>query len=79
MATSNAERQRKYRTRHLVEGSDSRLGVVLAAGAAAQLKRLARHHGMTQKALIESLLSQAESIVTASMADPRRYFEPVAA
>ena len=61
MAT-NAERQRAYRQRHLqdVDGSGERLNMVFSVQAKAQLGRLARHHGISQRAMLERLLAAAE-------------------
>ncbi|MBK7520108.1 MAG: hypothetical protein IPJ33_19600 [Gammaproteobacteria bacterium] len=61
MAT-NAERQRAYRQRHLqdVDGSGERLNMVVSVQAKAQLGRLARHHGISQRAMLERLLAAAE-------------------
>lgn len=60
MARSSRERQAEYRRRHLADGSDVRLNVVVSAHAAAALKRLARHRGVTQRAVLESLFIEAE-------------------
>ena len=61
MAT-NAERQRAYRQRPLqdVDGSGERLNMVVSVQAKAQLGRLARHHGISQRAMLERLLAAAE-------------------
>ena len=59
MATA-AERQHAYRQRHLAEGEAARLNVVIDYSAKAQLSRLARHRGTTQRAVLESLLALAE-------------------
>lgn len=68
MAT-NAERQRAYRQRHLQDISDSmaaRINVIVGAGTKAQLERLARHHGLSQRAMLERLLADAEREVSAA-------------
>lgn len=61
MAT-NAERQRAYRQRHLqdVDGAGERLNMVVSVQAKAQLGRLASHHGISQRAMLERLLAEAE-------------------
>ena len=61
MAT-NAERQRAYRQRHLqdVDSIGARLNLVVSVQAKAQLGRLARHHGVSQRAMLERLLAEAE-------------------
>jgi hypothetical protein len=60
---SNAERQRAYRARHLKDenGNGELLHVVLNAHAKRALERLAACYGVTQKAILESILRQAEN------------------
>lgn len=62
MAQSSAERQRAYRTRHLKaeKGNGERLSVVVDIHAKRALERVARCYGVTQKAMLEKLLKQAE-------------------
>ena len=69
MAMSNAERQRQYRQRHLVDvdGLGHRLNLVVGAATGAQLERLARHYGVTKRSMIEQLLRQAESDIVDGM------------
>jgi hypothetical protein len=69
-----AERQRAYRQRKIADGTDSRLDVVVSASAAAALLRLARHHGISQRAMLEQVLAQAEQATVAGMADPSGYY-----
>ncbi len=75
MATS-AERQASYRQRHLGEGSAERLSVVIGVSAKRQLERLARHRSVTQRAVIEALLAEAENRATARLTTDaeREYF-----
>jgi hypothetical protein len=61
MPSSNAERQRRYRQRHLVEGTDTRLNTVVSPHAKAALVRLAKHYAVTERAMLERLLTEAES------------------
>jgi hypothetical protein len=63
MAQSNAERQRAYRTRHLKDenGKGERLNILLDLHAKRALERLATCYGVTQKAILESILRQAEN------------------
>jgi hypothetical protein len=63
MAKTNAERQRAYRERHLldVDGAGHRLNMVIDVSAGAQLRRLAQHYGVTQRDMLEDLLQRAES------------------
>lgn len=74
MAQSAAERQRAHRQRKLDQGTDVRLDLLLSASAAAALKRLARHHGISQRAMLEQVLAQAEAEAIAGMGDTARYF-----
>lgn len=60
---TTAERQRAYRQRHLKEGLAERLNMTVSVSAKRQLERLARHHGTTQRAVLELLLAEAEAIV----------------
>ncbi len=72
MAT-NAERQAAYRAKHLkdIEGVDVRLNIIVHATTKAALKRLAVCYGVTQKAMIERLMREAErSAIGAAAAMP---------
>lgn len=60
MALSNAEKQRAYRQRHLVNGMGERLSIIINVDAKRKLERLARHSGMSQRAMLEWQLSAAE-------------------
>ncbi len=61
MAT-NAERQAAYRAKHLagLDNDGSRLNLVVNDGAKRALERLASCYGVTQRAMIERLLVDAE-------------------
>lgn len=61
MAT-NAERQAAYRARHLasVDGQGERLNLIVGTPAKKALERLAACYGVTQRAMIERLLLEAE-------------------
>ena len=69
MAKSNAERQAAYRQRHLkdVNGTDERLSLLVDIRAKRALERLAARYGVTQRAMIERLLIEADSAATADM------------
>jgi hypothetical protein len=61
MAMTPAEKQRRYRHRHLgVDGHKERLQCMVSAPAKAQLTRLANYPGYSITALIETLAAQAE-------------------
>ncbi len=77
MATTNAERQAAYRAKHLkdVDGVDVRLNIVVHATAKAALKRLSARYGVTQKAMLENLLRDAESVaIDAAGAETSEYY-----
>jgi hypothetical protein len=78
MAMDNAEKQRRWREAHL--GSDKvRLSLVVSVPVAAQLKRLARHRGVSVTELIEDTARRAEGAAVAKMtaAQERRYFKEI--
>lgn len=58
MASTAAERQRAYRERHRDQG---RINTPVSAHADAALRRLALHQGKTQREVLESLITAAES------------------
>ena len=60
--TSNAERQRAYRERHLhdIDGKSDRLSMVISMHTKTSLERLASCYGVTQKAMLEMLVDKAE-------------------
>ena len=62
MATTSAQRQAAYRHRHLHDenGKGERLSVVLPIHTKRTLERLASCYGVTQRALLERVLLQAE-------------------
>ena len=64
MAMSNAQRQAAYRQRHLhnEDARAERLNLVIDVHAKCALQRLAACYGVTQRALLLSLLDHAESV-----------------
>lgn len=62
MAQTNAQRQAAYRRRNRdpERPATARVNSVVSAHAAAALARLARHHGTTQRAVLEALILAAE-------------------
>jgi hypothetical protein len=80
-ANSNTARQAAYRQRHLhdVDGQAERLNMVVNVQAKAQLERLARHYGVTQREALARVLADAErQVVDAlSRADERSYYRAV--
>ena len=63
MSLSNAERQARYKkSRYQANNGDGeyQLNCWVTSQAKFALKRLAKHHGMTQRAVLEWLLSAAD-------------------
>lgn len=71
MAKTGRERQAEYRQRHLrdVEGEKTRLDAIVSDQAMNALKRLSKHHNLTQVALLERVLLEEQQRVTAEMTD----------
>jgi hypothetical protein len=64
MALTSAERQRRYRERHLgFDGNKVRIELFISIHAKAQIGRLARHHGCTVTKMIEDLVEATESAI----------------
>jgi hypothetical protein len=62
MRKSGAQRQAEYRQRHLKDetGTLERLNLLVQVSAKRQLERLAYCDGVTQRAMLEKLLAEAE-------------------
>ena len=62
MAQSNAERQAAYRVRHLkdVEGTGERISLLVDTPTKRALERLAVRYGVTQRAMLQTLIADAE-------------------
>jgi hypothetical protein len=61
MALTTAEKQQRYRERHLgVNGGKQRIQFFVSVQAKAQLERLALHYGYTITKVIEKLTADAE-------------------
>ena len=63
----NAKRQAEYRKRHMKEGSDQRLNVILGLDAKLALERMAKHDGVTNKSLLERVLLETQSRLLEAM------------
>ena len=78
-AATPAERQAKYRHAHRDEYVQ--VNILLGRKAAGALPRLAWHHGVTQRVMLERLLEAAEKKVLSGMkarsAKRREYFRDV--
>lgn len=77
MGISSAEKQRRYRQRHLIDGNAERISIVVQVTTKRALERLARHRGTTQRAVLEDLLAKAEAAATRPMspAAQKVYFD----
>lgn len=79
LSRSNAQRQAAYRQRHLqdVDGQGARVNMVVTVQAKAQLERLARHYGVTQRELLARVLADAERKVVngLSRTDEKAYYD----
>ncbi len=62
MAQTNAQRQAAYRTRHLKDenGTSERISLVVDVHAKRALERLTTHYAVTQRAMLETLITDAE-------------------
>jgi hypothetical protein len=73
MAKTAAERQREYRARRPFAGPDDngerRLSTWVATGAAQALRRLAQHHGISQREMLERLILDADNRIVKAL-DP---------
>jgi hypothetical protein len=75
MALSAAEKQARYRQKHLRDGDRERLQAVVSLHAKLALERLARHYGLTLAGMVERLALDEAARVTAGMdGDPFRRF-----
>jgi hypothetical protein len=64
MALTSAEKQQRYRERHLgIHGTKERIQFFISVQTRAQLGRLARHYGYTVTKVIEDLAADAERTV----------------
>jgi hypothetical protein len=70
MTKTNAQRQAAYRARHLQDenGQGERLNIVLDLHAKMALERLAACYGVTQRAVLEQLLVNAENAMIDQLA-----------
>jgi hypothetical protein len=69
MAMTNAEKQRCYRERKLKDENGERINLIVSVNAKLALKRLAAHNGLTQSAMLERILLEAQSAITQTLDD----------
>jgi hypothetical protein len=69
MPETDAQRQATYRRGRSMAGScgDSRLNTWVSTSAHLALERLARHDGVTQRAMLERLIKTQDDLVLASL------------
>ena len=65
MTKSNAQRQRNYRDRHLKQSGEAyemleRINQMISHSAKSSLKRLASYYGVTQRAMLERVIEEAD-------------------
>jgi hypothetical protein len=72
MAQTSAERQARYRKRRPDAGDngDRRLDLWVTTGTALALSRLARHHGIRNRAMLERLILTADKRVSDKLEYP---------
>lgn len=66
MRKSNAQRQHDYRDRHLKQAGEKhemleRINHMVSLSAKSSLKRLASYYGVTQRAMLESVIAEADN------------------
>ena len=83
MAKTSAERQAAYRRRHLkdIEGTKSRLNLLLDHHAKLALSRLANRYGITKTECLERLILEAQNKELAGMTaeESSAYYDAVTA
>lgn len=75
MSLSNAERQSRYKkTRHKANNGDGeyQLNCWITSQAKFALKRLAKHHGITQRAVLEWLLIESDETTWRSLSEDQQ-------
>ncbi|CAI2154331.1 Uncharacterised protein [Serratia fonticola] len=81
MAKTNAQRQAEYRARRRRDGVSTHLNIEVSLIAHFALERLAHHHGLTQRQMLERLLIEPDEALCKSLEgdDFRRYIDMGAA
>jgi hypothetical protein len=77
MVLSNAEKQARYRERHLQNGTKTRGHFILEVTTKAKLLRLARHRNCSVTAVIDALVASAERRATSRLSGKalKRYYD----
>ena len=83
MAQSNAQIQAAYRARHLKDegGTSSRLDLVIDNAAKMALTRMAAHYRVSQRAMLQTLITGAQTALLDTMASDQQaaYYDAVKA
>lgn len=69
MALTGAQKQARYREKHIQEGDQKRLQTVISFPAKRVLERLARHHKLTIGGMLEKLIMEERNRITAELDD----------
>lgn len=79
MTFSNAEKQARWRERHLdsSDGTKTRLQFIFDVSTTKQLKRVARHRGRSVTALIREWAASAERRIVGQLSarEEKRYYD----
>ena len=77
MAKTTAQRQAEYRARRRQQGDTARLNTEVSLIAHIALERLAHHHGLTQRQMLERLLIEPDEALCRTLEgdDFRRYVD----
>lgn len=77
MAKTTAQRQAEYRARRRQQGDIVRLNTEVSLVAHIALERLAHHHGLTQRQMLERLLIEPDEALCRALEgdDFRRYVD----
>jgi hypothetical protein len=69
MAKTSSERQAEYRARLAKDGLEVRLSTVVSVPSRAQLERVAGYFGISQRRVLEIMLSMADQMVQCHLHD----------
>jgi hypothetical protein len=77
MALSNAEKQARWRERHLDNGTKTRAQFVFEVSTTKQLKRIAAHKGRSVTALIREWAASAERRIVGQLSarEEKHYYD----
>ncbi|WP_026596672.1 RepB family protein [Methylohalobius crimeensis] len=71
MALSDAERQRRYRDKRVAgRGGERRINLFVGESAWHALNRLAKHYGVTKRAMLERVIEAEDERVSDALPEP---------